>query len=131
MAQLKDKVAIVTGASKGIGAAISVALAKAGASVIVNYASDKAGAQRTVDTIISAGGMAAAVQADIASRGEAEALVETTIEKFGRLDIVVNNAGVHSFPAIESLTEHEFRWMFDINVLGTLFVTQAATKVPW
>jgi 3-oxoacyl-[acyl-carrier protein] reductase len=127
MAQLKDKVAIVTGASKGIGAAISVALAKAGASVIVNYASDKVGAQRTVDTIISAGGMAAAVQADIASRGEAEALVETTIEKFGRLDIVVNNAGVHSFAPIESLTEHEFRWMF-INVLGTLFVTQAATK---
>jgi 3-oxoacyl-[acyl-carrier protein] reductase len=128
MAQLKDKVAIVTGASKGIGAAISVALAKAGASVIVNYASDKVGAQRTVDTIISAGGMAAAVQADIASRGEAEALVETTIEQFGRLDIVVNNAGVHSFAPIESLTEHEFRWMFDINVLGTLFVTQAATK---
>ena len=72
--------------------------------------------------------MAAAVQADIASRDEAEALVETTIKRFGRLDIVVNNAGVHSFAPIESLTEHEFRWMFDINVLGTLFVTQAATS---
>jgi 3-oxoacyl-[acyl-carrier protein] reductase len=128
MAKLQDKVAIVTGASKGIGAAIATALAKAGASVVVNYATDKYGADKVVQAIARAGGVAIAVKGNVASRDEADALVNAAIERFGRLDILVNNAGVHSFAPIGSLTEDEFRWMFDTNVLGTLLVTQAAAK---
>lgn len=128
MSKLKDKVALVTGASKGIGAGIAKALAAEGASVIVNYASSKAGADKIVAEIEAAGGKAVAVGGDVSKQAEAENLVAKAIEHFGRLDVVVNNSGVYEFASIEVTTEELYRRTFDINVLGTLLVTQAAVK---
>ncbi len=128
MSKLKDKVALVTGASKGIGAGIAKALAAEGASVIVNYASSKAGADKVVAEIEAAGGKAVAVGGDVSKQAEAENLVAKAIEHFGRLDVVVNNSGVYEFASIEVTTEELYRRTFDINVLGTLLVTQAAVK---
>lgn len=128
MSKLEGKVAVVTGASKGIGAAIAKALAKDGASVIVNYASSKAGADAVVESITAAGGKAVAVQADVSNAAQAHGLIETTVRQFGRLDVLVNNSGVYEFAAIEEVTEQHYRRLFDINVLGVLLVTQAAAK---
>jgi len=128
MSKLKDKVAIVTGASKGIGAAIAKSLAAEGASVIVNYASSKAGADKVVAEIEAAGGKAVAVGGDVSKQVDAENLVTQAIEKFGRLDVLVNNSGVYEFTSIETTTEAQYRRMFDINELGTILVSQAAVK---
>jgi len=127
MSKLKDKVALVTGASKGIGAAIARTLAAEGASVVVNYASSKAGADTVVAAIEAAGGKAFAVGGDVSKQADAEGMVAAAIAQFGRLDILVNNAGVYQMAPIEETTEALYRRIFDINVLGTLLVTQAAS----
>ncbi|MBC7988867.1 MAG: glucose 1-dehydrogenase [Luteimonas sp.] len=128
MSKLKGKVAIVTGASKGIGAAIATALAAEGASVVVNYASSKAGADAVVDRISTAGGKAVAVQGDVSKRADAQGIVDAAIKQFGRLDILVNNSGVYGFAPIEEITEEDFHRHFNVNVLGLLLTTQAAVK---
>jgi 3-oxoacyl-[acyl-carrier protein] reductase len=126
MRKLKDKVAIVTGASKGIGAGIARRLAADGANVVVNYASSKDGADKVVADIEAAGGKALAVGADVRNKTEVEALVKAAIDNFGRLDIVVNNSGIYQFAKIEETTEALYRKQFDINVLGPLLVAGAA-----
>jgi 3-oxoacyl-[acyl-carrier protein] reductase len=128
MGRLEGKAAIVTGASKGIGAAIAKALAAEGAAVVVNYSSSKAGADAVVSAITAAGGKALAVHGDVSKRADAQAIVDRAIERFGRLDILVNNSGVYEFAQIEEVTEAHFHKQFDINVLGLLLVTQAAVK---
>ncbi len=128
MSKLKDKVAVVTGASKGIGAAIAKALAAEGASVVVNYASSKAGADAVVATIAKAGGKAVAVGGDVSKPAEAQGIIDAAIKNFGRLDILVNNSGVYEFSPIENVTEENFHKMFNINVLGALLTTKAAVK---
>lgn len=126
MSKLTGKVAVVTGASKGIGAAIAKSLAAEGASVIVNYASSKAGADAVVSAITAAGGKAVAVGGDVSKAAEAQGLIEAAIKNFGRLDILVNNSGVYEFSPIEAVTEEQFHKIFNINVLGLLLTTQAA-----
>lgn len=126
MSRLQGKVAVVTGASKGIGAAIARALAAEGAAVVVNYASSREGADATVAAIVSAGGKALAVQGDVADAAQASALIEAATREFGRLDIVVNNSGVYAFSPIEAFDPVEYHRMFGINVLGLLNVTKAA-----
>jgi len=128
MSKLKGKVALVTGASKGIGAAIAKSLAAEGAAVAVNYASSKAGADTVVADIVAAGGEAVAVRGDVSKAGDAQAIVDAAVKKFGRLDILVNNSGVYGFAPIESVTEEDFNRHFNINVLGLLLTTQAAVK---
>ncbi len=128
MSMLEAKVAIVTGASKGIGAAIAKALGAAGASVVVNYASSKEGADRIVDAIKSGGGKAVAVKGDVSKGDDAKGIVDAAIKTFGRLDILVNNSGVYEAKSIEEVTEEHYRRIFDINVLGVLLMSQAAIK---
>jgi 3-oxoacyl-[acyl-carrier protein] reductase len=128
MGELTGKVAIVTGASKGIGAAIARAFAKAGAAVAVNYASNKADAERVVGEIVKAGGKAVAIQADVAKRGDVHRLFAETREKLGPPSILVNNAGVYNFAPLEAITEEDFHRQFDINVLGAILATQEAVK---
>ncbi|OQP83910.1 oxidoreductase [Rhizobium rhizosphaerae] len=128
MSRLEGKVAVVTGASKGIGAAIAKALARDGAKVVVNYATSAAGAEAVVAAIAEAGGSAIAVQGDVSKAAEAEALIETGVKEFGRLDILVNNSGVYAFAAIDEITEEHYRRHFDVNVLGVLLATKAASK---
>ena len=128
MNKLTGKVAVVTGASKGIGAAIAKALAAEGAAVVVNYASSKAGADKTVDEIFKAGGQAVAVGGDVSKAAEAQGIIDAALQHFGRLDILVNNSGVYEFSPIEAITEEHFHRIFNINVLGLLLVTQAAVK---
>jgi 3-oxoacyl-[acyl-carrier protein] reductase len=128
MSKLKGKVAVVTGASKGIGAAIAKALATEGASVVVNYASSKAGADTVVAAITKAGGKAVAVGGDVSKAVEAAGIISAAIENYGHLDILVNNSGVYEFGPIEAVTEQNFHRMFNINVLGLLLTTQAAVK---
>jgi len=128
MQQLQGKVALVTGASKGIGAAIARSLAAAGAAVVVNYASSKPDADRVVAEIQKAGGKAVAVKADVSKAAEAQALVDAAVKEFGQLDILVNNSGVYGFSPIEQITEEDFQRHFNINVLGILLTTQAAVK---
>jgi 3-oxoacyl-[acyl-carrier protein] reductase len=128
MSKLTGKVAVVTGASKGIGAGIAKALAAEGASVVVNYASSKAGADAVVDAITQAGGKAIAVQGDVSKGTQAEAIIDAAIQNFGKLDILVNNSGVYEFGAIETIDEDHYRKMFDVNVLGLLLTTGAASK---
>jgi 3-oxoacyl-[acyl-carrier protein] reductase len=128
MSKLSGKVAVVTGASKGIGAAIAKALAAEGASVVVNYASSKSGADAVVGIIEQAGGKAVAVQGDVSRPAEAKAIIDTAIEAFGRLDVLVNNSGVYEFSPLADITAAQFHKMFDINVLGLLLTTQAAAK---
>ena len=128
MSKLTGKVAVVTGASKGIGAAIAKALAAQGASVVVNYASSKAGADAVVDAITAAGGKAVAAHGDVSKAAEAQAIIDAAIQAYGRLDILVNNSGVYEFSPIGDITEDQFHRMFNINVLGLLLTTQAASK---
>jgi len=126
--KLTGRVAVVTGASKGIGAEIAKDLATAGATVVVNYASDKAGADRVVDEIAKRGGIAVAIQANVAKKADVERLFNSTDAAFGKLDILVNNAGVYEFAPLEEITEEHFHKHFDVNVLGLLLATQAAIK---
>jgi 3-oxoacyl-[acyl-carrier protein] reductase len=128
MSKLTGKVAVVTGASKGIGAGIAKSFAAHGASVVVNYASSKEGAENVVAAITKTGGKAIAVGGDVSKAAEAQAVVEAAIRAFGRLDILVNNAGVYEFSPIEGVTEEHFHRHFNINVLGPLLAIQAAVK---
>jgi 3-oxoacyl-[acyl-carrier protein] reductase len=128
MSKLAGKVAVVTGASKGIGGAIARALAAEGAAVVVNYASSKAGADAVVDAVVSAGGKAIAVQADVSRPDQTKGLIEAAITAFGRLDVLVNNSGIYEMSPIEAVTEEQYRKLFDVNVLGVLLTTQAAVE---
>ena len=128
MSKLKGKVAVVTGASKGIGAAIAKSLAAEGASVVVNYASSKTGAEKVVAAITKAGGKAVAVGGDVSKAAEAQGIIDAAIKNYGRLDILVNNSGVYEFAPIEAVSEESFHKLFNINVLGLLLTTQAAVK---
>jgi 3-oxoacyl-[acyl-carrier protein] reductase len=126
--KLAGKVAVVTGASKGIGAAIAKQLAAEGASVVVNYASSKTGADKVVAEITGAGGKAVAVQGDVARKADIERLFTETKKTFGRLDVLVNNAGIYEFAPLEQITEEHFHKQFNLNVLGLLLTTQEALK---
>ena len=128
MSKLAGKVAIVTGASKGIGAAIAKSLAAEGASVIVNYASSKAGADVVVEAITSAGGKAVAVKGDVSQAADAQGLADAAIKHYGRIDILVNNSGVYEFAPLEEINEAHYHKQFNVNVLGLLLTTQAAAK---
>ena len=128
MAKLTGKVAVVTGASKGIGVGIAKALGAEGASVVVNYASDKAGADRVVEAIKSAGGKAVAVQGSVDKTADVERLFTETEKAFGPADVLVNNAGVYAFAPLEAITEEHFHKHFNINVLGVLLASQAAAR---
>jgi 3-oxoacyl-[acyl-carrier protein] reductase len=129
MSKLQNKVAIVTGASKGIGAEIARQLAEEGASVVVNYSSSKAGADQVVADITKKGGKAIAVQADIAKLEEVKNLFAETKKAFGRLDILVNNAGIYEFSPLGAITDEHFHKQFDLNVLGLLYASQEAEKL--
>lgn len=126
--KLTGKVGIVTGASKGIGAAIAKHMAAEGAAVVVNYASSKDGADRVVAEIKSNGGRAVAVQANVAKKADIERLFSEAKKAFGRIDILVNNAGVYEFSPLEEITAEHFRKHFDLNVLGLIFASQEAVK---
>jgi 3-oxoacyl-[acyl-carrier protein] reductase len=129
MSKLKGKVAIVTGASKGIGADIAKGLAKEGASVVVNYASSKEGADKVVAEITQAGGKAVAVQGDVAKEADVNRIFTETKKAFGKLDILVNNAGVYQFSPIEEVNTELYNRLFNTNVLGLLLATREAVKL--
>ncbi len=126
--KLAGKVAVVTGASKGIGAAIARQLASDGASVVVNYASSKQGAEKVVAEIVERGGKATAVKANVAKKAEIEQLFAEAKRAFGSVDILVNNAGIYEFSPLESITEDHFHRQFDLNVLGLILASQEAAK---
>ncbi len=128
MAKLKGKVAVVTGASKGIGAAIARELAQEGAAVAVNYANSPDQAEAVVAGIKAAGGNAKAMRADVSHPAEARKLIDATLAEFGRIDILVNNAGVYEFKPLPEISEEHYNRIFDLNVKGLLFVTQAAVN---
>jgi 3-oxoacyl-[acyl-carrier protein] reductase len=129
MSKLTGKVAVVTGASKGIGASIAEHLAAEGASVVVNYASSKPGADAVVKRITEKGGKAIAVRADVSKPQDITRLFAETKNAYGKLDILVNNAGVYEFTPLESITAEHFHKLFDLNVLGLLLTTQEAVKL--
>jgi 3-oxoacyl-[acyl-carrier protein] reductase len=126
MSKLKGKVAVVTGASKGIGAGIAKALAAEGASVVVNYASGREGAEQVVGEITRQGGKAVAAHGDVSQKAQIKEVIDTAVRSFGRLDILVNNSGVYQFAPIQDFTEEQFHRQFNVNVLGPLLATQAA-----
>jgi len=128
MGKLTNKVAVVTGSSKGIGAGIAKGLAAEGAAVVVNYASSKEGAERVVSEIKAKGGKAVAIQGDVAKAKDVQRLFADTKKAFGRLDVLVNNAGVYGFAPLEQITEEQFHRMFNTNVLGLMLATQEAAK---
>jgi 3-oxoacyl-[acyl-carrier protein] reductase len=127
--KLTDKVAIVTGASKGIGAGIARALAAEGAAVVVNYSSSKAAANKVVAEITSGGGKAIAVQADLSNQADIKRLFDKSKNAFGHVDILVNNAGIYEFAPLDKVTEEHFHKHFNLNVLGLLLASQAAAKL--
>src|SRR5690242_15163769 len=129
MSKLSGKVAVVTGASKGIGAGIAKGLAAEGAAVVVNYSSSKNGADRVVAEINSNGGRAIAVQGDVAKATDVENIFAKTKQTFGRLDVLVNNAGVYDLRPLDRVTEEHFHQHFNINVLGLLLATREAVKL--
>jgi 3-oxoacyl-[acyl-carrier protein] reductase len=126
--KLSGKVALVTGASKGIGASIAKYLAAEGAEVVVNYSSSKEGADKVVAAITADGGKAVAIQANVAKKADIERLLAETKAAFGRLDVLVNNAGVYEFAPLEAITEEHFQKQYGLNVLGLLLTTQEALK---
>ncbi|EKO3981541.1 glucose 1-dehydrogenase [Vibrio fluvialis] len=129
MTKFNGKVAVVTGASKGLGAAIAKTLAQQGASVVVNYASSKEGADEVVNAIVASGGNAIAVQGDVSKPDDAERLIDTAVKEFGQLDVLINNAGIYDvYAPVSEITEDQYRRYFDINVLGVLMTVKAATK---
>jgi len=128
MSKLAGKVAVVTGASKGIGASIAEYLGAAGASVVVNYSSSKAGADTVVGKITGKGGKAIAVQGDVSKQADIERLFKETVAKYGKVDILVNNAGIFDFKPLEAITPEHFHSQFNLNVLGLLLTTQEAVK---
>ncbi len=128
MKKLVNKVAVITGASKGIGAGIAKSLAAAGASVVINYASAKAGADQVVADIIANGGKAIAVQGNVSNADDIARLFNETTKTFGAVDILVNNAGVYKFNTIEEVNAEDFHTQFNTNVLGLLLATQGAVK---
>jgi len=128
MSKLKNKVAVVTGASKGIGAGIAKGLAAEGASVVVNYASSKEGADRVVAEIVKKGGKAVAVQGDVSKSSDVRRLFAETQKAFGTLDVLVNNAGVYDLVPLDEITEEQFHRQFNTNVLGLILTTQEAVK---
>lgn len=128
MAKLAGRVAVVTGASKGIGAAIARRFGAEGASVVVNYATDRAGAERVVRDIETAGSKAIAIQANVADRSQVDLLFAGAKKAFGKIDILVNNAGIYEFRPLEQIDEQHFRKHFDLNVLGLLLATKAAVQ---
>ena len=128
MSKLSGKVAVVTGASKGIGAAIAEAFAKEGASVVVNYARSRKEADEVVSRIEAGGGKAVAVQADVSQSADVAKLFAATKEKFGHVDVLVNNAGIYEFSPLDSITEDHYRRQFDLNVFGLLRTTQEAVR---
>jgi 3-oxoacyl-[acyl-carrier protein] reductase len=128
MSKLTGKVAVVTGASKGIGAGIAKGLAAEGASVVVNYASSKEGADRVVSEITNKSGKAVAIQGDVSKAADVLRIFAETKKAYGRLDVLVNNAGVYEFAPLEAITEEQFHRLFNTNVLGLLLATQEAAK---
>ena len=126
--KLPGKVAVVTGASKGIGASIAKHLAAEGAAVVVNYASSKAGADKVVAEITGKGGKAVAIQADVAKKADVDRLFAESKKAFGALDILVNNAGIYEFAPLEGVTEEHFHRQFNLNVLGLILTTQEGVK---
>jgi 3-oxoacyl-[acyl-carrier protein] reductase len=128
MGKLANKVAVVTGASKGIGAEIAKSLAAEGASVVVNYASSKDGANKVVAAITAKGGKAVAVQGDVSKQADVTRLFNETNKAYGKLDILVNNAGVYAFAPLDQITGELFHQQFDLNVLGLLLTTKEASK---
>lgn len=126
--KLNGKVAVVTGASKGIGASIALQLANEGASVIVNYSSSKEGAQKVVSEIVQKGGKALAIQANVANPKDIQRLFLETSQAFGKIDILVNNAGVYEFSPIEDITSEHYHKIFDLNVMGLLLAIKEAVK---
>ncbi|HEY0299613.1 MAG TPA: glucose 1-dehydrogenase [Arachidicoccus sp.] len=126
--RLKDKVAIVTGSSKGIGASIAENFAAEGAAVTVNYSSDKAGAEKVVEKIKAKGGKAIAVQASVVSKEEVQKLFEETKKAFGHIDVLVNNAGMYAFEALGNITQQSFEQQFNLNVFGIILTCQEAVK---
>jgi 3-oxoacyl-[acyl-carrier protein] reductase len=128
MSKLSGKVAVVTGASKGIGAAIAKALAAEGAAVVVNYASSREGADQVVAEIAKNGGQAVAVQGSVAKEADVDRIFSETKKVFGRLDVLVNNAGVYKFAPLEEVTEEEFHRTFNTNVLGLLLASRESLK---
>jgi len=128
MGKLNNRVAVVTGASKGIGAGIAKGLAAEGAAVVINYASSKEGADRVVDEIVKAGGKALAVQGDVSKASDVRHIFAETQKTYGRLDVLVNNAGLYEFAPLEEISEEQFHRQFNTNVLGLLLATQEAAK---
>ena len=128
MKKLENKVAVVTGASKGIGAAIAQHLASEGANVVVNYATSKEGADKVVDEIVKKGGKAIAVKADVSKQTDIDRLFNETKKAFGRLDVLVNNAGVYEFAPLEQITEEHYHRQFDLNVLGLILASKKAAE---
>jgi 3-oxoacyl-[acyl-carrier protein] reductase len=129
MGKLKNRVAVVTGASKGIGAGIAKGLAAEGATVVVNYASSKEDAERVISEITEQGGKAIAVQANVSKAADVRRLFAETRKVFGKLDVLVNNAGVYEFAALGEITEEQFHRLFNTNVLGLILATQEAAKL--
>lgn len=127
--KLENKVVVVTGASKGIGAGIAKQMAAAGARVVVNYASSKENADAVVQEIVQAGGSAISVQADISKKADVKQLFEETVKAYGSLDVLVNNAGIYGFALLEGVTEESYRKTFDVNVLGILLASQEAVNL--
>ncbi|WP_442588439.1 SDR family NAD(P)-dependent oxidoreductase [Pedobacter sp. AW31-3R] len=128
MKKLENKVALVTGASKGIGAAIAKQLAEDGAAVVVNYVSSAADAEKVVESILQSGGRATAIQGNVAIEGDVKRILAETVQQYGKIDILVNNAGIYEWGPLESVTEEGFHRQFNINVLGLLLASQTAVS---